>query len=257
MYLVFKPVSENFPVPINYNYLVQSAIYSSLGNELAEQLHDEGYMVGKRKLKLFAFSRLMGRYELDRERKTINFPDGFKLVISSPDHRFLESLAQNLLHSGLLRLGLSIFELQGIETLDYQVDSDHIKVRTISPIVVYSTLLKPEGGKYTCYYQPGEREFANLLAKNLRKKYEAYYNQKAPEGEVSLKPLSRPRLHVTSYKNTVIKGYSCRLIINGPKKLLKIGVDAGLGAKCSQGYGCIEIFKTMKGITDFSKYCDY
>lgn len=247
MHLIFKPADKNFTVPINYNYLVQSAIYSTLDKELAERLHDEGHMVGKRKLKLFAFSRLMGRYELDRERKTISFPDGFKLVISSPDHRFLESLARNLLHAGMVRLGSSIFELQGIETLDYQVDSDHIRIRTISPIVVYRTLLKPEGGKYTCYYQPGEHEFANLLAGNLRKKYEAYYNQKALEGEVLLKLIGRPRLHVTSYKDTVIKGYSCRLIIYGPKELLKIGVDAGLGAKCSQGYGCVEVLTEHQG----------
>lgn len=242
IHFVFKPATDN-SIPINYNYLVQSAIYSSLDNELAGRLHDEGRMVGKRKLKLFAFSRLLGRYELDRERKTISFPDGFKLVVSSPDHRFLESLARNLLHAGMLRLGSSTFELQGIETLDYKVGGDHVKIKTISPVVIYSTLLKPEGGKYTCYYQPGEREFTNLLAGNLRKKYEAYYNQKAPEGEILIKPVSRPRLHVTSYKNTVIKGYSCSLIIYGPGELLKIGVDAGLGAKCSQGYGCVKVIE--------------
>lgn len=132
---------------------------------------------------------------------------------------------------------LDILEVQ----FDEQVaDKDSIEVRTISPVVMYSTLIKPEGGKYTCFFQPGENEFNRLITANLRKKYEAFYNREPPGGEMFVRPLDRPRLHVTKYKNTVVKGYTCKLRLSGPRELLQMALDAGLGGKGSQGYGCVE-----------------
>lgn len=70
-----------------------------------------------------------------------------------------------------------------------------------------------------------------MITANLVKKYRAYHG---------LQPLDRPRLHVTTYKGTVVKGYTCRLRLSGPRDPLQTALDAGLGGKGSQGYGCVE-----------------
>lgn len=239
-YIKLRVDPSSPPIPIHYNYLIQSAIYSVLPEDMASSLHDGGFRSGKRTFKMFAFSRLLGRFNLDRNAGTIAFPEGATLVITSPDEKFFLSLINSLLTKNSIRLGQTLLYVEEIRFDEQKTEGDVLTVKTLSPVVVYSTLFRPEGGKYTCYYQPGEREFDRLITANLVKKYEAFYGQQAPEGEIHARPLSRPRLHVTSYKDTVVKGYTCRLKLHGPRDLLQMALDAGLGSKGSQGYGCVE-----------------
>jgi CRISPR-associated endoribonuclease Cas6 len=227
-------------LPIQYNHLIQSAIYSAIPSDLAAFLHDEGYAAGGRKYKLWSFSRLMGKFLINKDSNTIAFPEGVRLVISSPDMAFFLPLVNNLLTKKSIRLGDAELQVNEVRLEEQKVDDEVLVVRTLSPVVAYSTLLKPEGGKYTCYYQPGEGEFNKLISVNLRRKYEALYEKQPQEGEVRITPLDRPRLHVMFYKGTVIKGYTGRLKLHGPRELLQIGLDAGIGGKGSQGYGCVE-----------------
>ena len=43
------------------------------------------------------------------------------------------------------------------------------------------------------------------------------------------------------YRGTIIKGWMGRFVLNGNKKLLKLGYDCGIGAKNSQGFGMVEV----------------
>lgn len=235
------PAVQRFP--IQYNHLVQSAIYAALPADLASYLHNEGYAAGGRRYKLWSFSRLMGKFSIDKASGTISFPEGARLVVSSPDMKFFLPLVNNLLTQKSIRLGDIKLQVGEVRLEEQKVEDEVLVVRTLSPVVVYSTLLRPEGGKYTCYYQPGEGEFNKLISVNLRRKYEALYEKQPPNGDVRVIPLDRPRLHVMSYKDTVIKGYTGRLKLHGPQELLQIGLDAGLGGKGSQGYGCVEKVK--------------
>jgi CRISPR-associated endoribonuclease Cas6 len=232
-------------VPIHYNYLIQSAIYGAMPAGKAACLHDGGFVSGNRTFKLFTFSRLLGKYVLDRAAGTISFPEGVILVISSPNDEFFLDFVSNLLIRNSLRIGQSILQVEEVRFDEQKVEGEILLVRTLSPVVVYSTLLRPEGGKYTCYYQPGEGEFGRLITANLAKKYESFYGCRE-EGEVRVSSLDQPRLHVTSYKSTIIKGYTCRLKLHGPRKLLQMALDAGLGGKGSQGYGCVEKIGRLK-----------
>ena len=239
-YIKMKIGSSSPAIPIQYNYLIQSAIYAALPEETAAHLHDEGFKSGKRTFKMFTFSRLLGNFMLDRPTRTIAFPEGATLVIVSPDTKLFLPLINNLLTKNQLRIGRAAFRVEEMRFEEQKVEEETLTVRTLSPVVAYRTLLRPEGGKYTCYYQPGEREFEQLIAANLANKFEAFYGQQPPEGDVTVKPLDRPRLHVTSYKGTVVKGCTGRLKLKGPRELLQIALDAGLGGKGSQGYGCVE-----------------
>ncbi|MGQ9558635.1 MAG: CRISPR-associated endoribonuclease Cas6 [Desulfurispora sp.] len=238
-YIAMRPVPGP-AVPLKYNYLIQSAIYSALPPELAEHLHEQGYEAGGRRYKMFTFSRLLGRYVLDREARTISFSEKVTLVVSSPNIKFFHYLINNLLTRNHLRLGEARLAIEHVRFSEQVVEEETLVVRTLSPVVAYSTLLRPEGGKYTCYYQPGEKEFERIVSANLAKKYAAYHGQTAPEGLVQVRVLDRPRLHVMDYKGSVVKGYTGRLRLIGPRELLQIALDAGLGSKNAQGFGCVE-----------------
>lgn len=240
VYIKLRPEADSLALPIHYNYLIQSAVYAALPEDMATHLHDKGYAVEKRKFKLYSFSRLLGKFYIDKNAGTITFPEGATLVMSSPDVRIFTALVNNLLTNNYIRFQKTLWHVEEVRFERQLVEQDTLVVRTLSPVVTYSTLLRPEGGKYTCYYQPGEKEFTNHIGNNLRKKYEAFYNKQPPDGEIAVRALERPYLNVTKFKETIIKGYSCRLRLDGPHELLQIGLDAGLGGKGSQGYGCVE-----------------
>lgn len=237
----FKVKNDCVSLPISYNHLVQSCIYNSISDELADFLHSTGYCVEKRNFKLFSFSRLNGPFQIDKDKKEICFFEKIGLTVSSLVDEFCESLVNTLLTKGEVRIGSNVLEVESINAKKIKIDQPEIKVKTLSPIVVYSTLLGPDGRKYTCYFQPGEPDYNRLISSNLCNKYRAYYNEGAPDGEVTVEKVGQVKMHVINYKDTVIKGYSGKLLLKGPKELLQMAVDAGLGSKNSQGFGCVEI----------------
>ncbi|MBE3584449.1 MAG: CRISPR-associated endoribonuclease Cas6 [Limnochordaceae bacterium] len=126
----------------------------------------------------------------------------------------------------------------------------------MSPIVVYSTLLRPDGRPYTVYYQPGDPDWTPLVDGNLRKKYQALYGQsEQPVAVDQLPPITvqvfgQPRLSVMRYKSTVIKGYTARLRLTGPLALIRLALDAGLGSKNSQGFGCLQLLGPVEPVVN-------
>lgn len=226
---------------MQYNHIVQAAVYNSIDPELSEFLHRRGFPAGGRTFKLFAFSRLQGLYAINKEGGAIRFSGEIKLVISSPLEDFCQSLANTLLTRGFIRIGSAAVAVEKVYVRNFRVENESVTVRTLSPVVLYSTLLRLDGRKYTCYFQPGDPDYDQLLGGNLQKKFRALYGSEPPAGEVRANTLGQQRLHVVTYKGTVIKGYTGRLQLTGPAPLLQIGVDAGLGGKNAQGFGCVEV----------------
>lgn len=234
---------QTLTLPIHYNHMVQAMIYNSLDEDIAHFLHDKGFIHGKRSFKMFAFSRLMGKYYIDKKEGKITFIGPVSLIVTSPYSNFCNSLANGLLLKSNIRLGTSKVQVTDISLEKDLIDDEKIKIRTLSPIVVYSTLLRPNGRKYTCYFEPGEKDFDEIMENNLRKKYKAFYETNAPDGNISITPLRQPKLSIINYKNTTIKGYSGKFILSGPASLLQIAVESGLGSKNSQGFGCVRLVK--------------
>jgi CRISPR-associated endoribonuclease Cas6 len=239
--ITFKTKNDFISLPISYNHLVQASIYNSISDELAEFLHTTGYCVEKRKFKLFSFSRLNGPFQINKDKKEICFFENIGLTISSLVDEFCESLVNTLLTKGEVQIGSNVLEVESINVKKVKVDQPEIRVKTLSPIVVYSTLLRPDGRKYTCYFQPGDPDFELLVDSNLKKKYYALHSREFSDGSLKVKPLGRCKLSIVDYKDTVIKGYSGRFALSGPKDLLQIAIDGALGSKNSQGFGCIDI----------------
>lgn len=247
--------TEGFP--IHYHYWLQSAIYQVMEGEIADQVHSQGFEGDGRIFRLFTFSKLLGRYELSRDKKFIRFPEGANWIVSSPLNDILGSIAGGLLKQLTLRIGGTSAEITGIQVSHPNVQSEIIRVRTLSPVVAYSTLFRGDGSKYTVYLQPGEPEFRRIVAGNLQKKWDgirawnhAIDHQDGKLRNVNIHMLNNPKMHILEYKGGIIKGYSGMMELSGPPPLLQVAVDAGLGSKNSQGCGCLEVMGRGNDLTE-------
>ncbi len=239
-------------LPLQYNHLVQAAIYRTLEGDFGDFLHDKGYQGGGRTFKLFTFSRLLGKYRIVGEKIIYNTAPS--IVISSPVTEFCQFLLNGLLTKGTLRLGEVVLKVNNVSVANPLVVEEKIILKLISPVVAYSTLLKPEGSKYTCYHQPGEGEFTRIVGENLRKKYRALYQTEPRAGELVITSNSRyHKLHVVKYKGMIIKGYSGQVELTGSREVLQVAVEAGLGSKNSMGFGCGELKLLTSGDRQHSK----
>lgn len=239
---LFFQSEEDLLLPIQYNHILQAFIYNAIDERLAAFLHDQGFTVDGRAFKLFTFSRVQGSFSIDRERQVIHFGREFQLSLASPLVEFCQSVCQRVMQAEVLRLGQTSVRAVEAEVSEPHVSGEEITVRSLSPVTVYSTLLKPSGQKYTCYFQPGEKDFNNLITTNLARKFQALNpDWPIPEGEVHVSVHS-PKQNIVEYKGFVIKGYSGVFHLCGPALLLQMALDAGLGSKNSQGFGFIELY---------------
>lgn len=237
--------AQNGPIvlPIDYNHIVQGCIYESIDQDLSKFLHDEGYKHHARSFKMFTFSRLLGEYRLDKKNGKIHFNGPVELWIASPVEGFFNALSQTFLIGKTIRLGTNNLRLTSLEGGAVNLTTDSPIVETLSPIVVYSTFLRPDNRKYTCYFQPGDTDYNRLITENLQKKYQSFYQQAPPEGLITVKPLSNCRQVTVTYKNIIIKGYTGKLKLSGPSDLIKIGLEGGYGSKNAQGFGLIRVLE--------------
>lgn len=238
--ITLKP-KEELILPIQYNHILQSAIYKSISQELSRFLHETGYCTDSRSFKLFAFSRLMGPYRLNKDDNKIVFNSPVKLTISSPVKEFCESLVNTLLTNGTMQFLKDEVDIGHILLRKVAVEKENIRIKTLSPITVYSTLLRQDGSKYTCYFQPGDPDFKKLVLNNLVNKYKAFYKKEPDSSKFNISRINKVRQHIMQYKNTVIKAYSGLITVSGPIEFLQMMVDSGVGSKNSQGFGCIDI----------------
>ncbi|MED0766087.1 CRISPR-associated endoribonuclease Cas6 [Aneurinibacillus thermoaerophilus] len=239
MFVTLEP-QEKVVLPIHYNHIVQGFIYHSIDEGLAERLHNQGYVSGGRTFRMFAYSRLMGHFKINREAGKIVFTDAIRLVLSSPIVEFCESLATNLLRYHEVRLGNHIVRVKAIEAKQYQIDENTVQVRTLSPVVAYSTLNRPDGRKYTCYFQPGESDFEHIVRQNIIKKAQLLHGDEALFNKsISVTRMGQSRMQIVNYKGTIVKGYTSTLELKGSHLLLQTALDCGLGSKNAQGFGCI------------------
>jgi CRISPR-associated endoribonuclease Cas6 len=122
-----------------------------------------------------------------------------------------------------------------------EITENRIRIRTLSPIEVHSTLSKGDGSKKTYYYKPREREFGELVASNMAKKWEALYGEKCPYS-LNMEPVRVEYLKsaVLKYKGFVIEGWKGHFWLEGEPEFLQFALDAGLGSRNSQGFGCVD-----------------
>jgi len=234
---------KNLKLPISHNEIIQGFIYRHLNKTLSNFLHNHGFTFEKRRFKLFTFSRLIGKIRIKEDTFEITPP--FKLVVSSPHEEILRSLAENLVKPSETKIGHNTVYIESINVHFIPQISEEAKIKMLSPVTIYSTLKKADGGKKTYYYNPSEKEFSQLIKENILKKYSAIYKKKPDSEDFIIKPVrvSKKDEKIVRYKNFIIKGWMGIYSIKGNPELIKLAYDAGIGSKNSQGFGCFEIVK--------------
>lgn len=234
-------------LPADYNHLIQSCIYHSIGASSSAFLHDGGFAVGGRTFKLFCFSQLMGNAKFNVKTRRLIYGRKVRLVVVSPLKTFMEDLKKNFSRQPAIRIGSNLLTVENMEICEETVAGDSVVIQTLSPVTMYTTREKLNGAKYTKYYEPLNAGYDELMSENLKKKYQAATQAplaKFLEQEiVQIEPVYEGRLHVLRYKGFIIKGYMGALRLSGPKELLQTALDCGLGGKNAQGFGCIEMKK--------------
>lgn len=238
---IFLKSDTPVKLPIHYNHLIQAMIYNNISPELAKFLHDKGFLFEKRTFKLFTFSKIIGEFTLDKNNGQIMFTNDLVIYISSPVNEFCNQLGSYMLLKKHILLGNNKLFVEKLEIGHQRIENEILNLKALSPITVYSTMNKGDGTRYTCYFVPGEKEFEQQLDNNLRKKYYVLYGQEAPQVPVRMTNIRSIKKHIVRYKDFVVKGYTCKFNLAGPRQLLQLAIDSGVGSKNSQGFGCIAL----------------
>lgn len=229
-------------VPRANLHLFQSLLYAVLPPERASFLHDEGYSVNGRRMKLYAMSWPIAAGQPVFEDKAVRFPLPVRLVVSSPVSGIMEGIAGGALGSGVLRIGNNSVRCGYIEAAVQRVAGNSVTVRTLSPITCYSRAER-NGRPFTIYHEPDQQEFKNSIHNNLVLKFRALYpDREPPVGRVHVTALGNVYERISRFSEKLkfpIKGWAGRFRLDGPGELLQVAVDCGLGAKNSSGWGCV------------------
>lgn len=247
MRVKFQMIShKKITLPFIHSHILQGFIYKFLENESAEWLHNEGFKYEKRSFKMFVFSDILEIAQMDKTKKIFIFPETISFYLASPVDWVLQQAAQNLIKSEKVKLGDNICLISSISVLKQELITDNkIRVKTLSPITTHSTFKKPDGKSVTYYYSPFEKEFAELINLNLKKKWESLYKIDYPYDNIIIKPLfdTNKKERIRYFKNTLIKGWTGMFELIGEPKLLQFALDVGLGDRNSQGYGMVEVVR--------------
>jgi CRISPR-associated endoribonuclease Cas6 len=234
---------EPIVIPRQYQHLLQGLIYHLIQNqEVQDFLHNEGFQWEKRRFKPFSFSWLQGKYEVKNHAFHFLSPSSF--YISSNWQPFMEALVNSLVKTTEVRLGSQMVRVDEVGMLPTPEFQARTLIHTLSPITMYSTLETAERRKVTHYYEMWDKQFSELIRKNLVKKAQAVLGEDLGEVTFSLTPIgikSYDRLKTISYKSQIIKGWVGTFVMEGDQRLQRIAYDMGLGGKNGIGMGCIEL----------------
>lgn len=265
-------------IPFNYQYQLSAAIYNLIGKssgEYAEFLHDTGfrYIKSRKKpasdetdvlkiYKLFTFSKLfLSPHHPDHH----GFPDvrTIEFIFSTPvpesyRHAVLGVFADNTIRLNLL--GQSIFfSVTNVESLPEPVFSGEHSFICLSPIAVSTSRDTPTGQReqhFLDYLQPEERlKFEENIQKNLIRKYQALTGKSIRTSKkfafaFDLDYIIRRQGQISKlihFKDDLkIKAFEAPFTITARPELIQTGYTCGFGEKNSDGFGCVEIIKTLK-----------
>jgi len=235
-------------LPLHYNHALQGFIYDHISTHLAHFLHDKGYRYEKRVFKLFTFSRLFGRFKINKEDEIISFASPVKFQISSPLNDLLQEFAETLARKGEVFINKNSLLVSSIEVHFSPSFTSPQVIKMLSPVTTYSTLFTLDGRRKTYYFSPFEREFSQLIQKNILKKYISFYDKKPSSDDFKISPLkvNKKSEKIIKYTPkdepyTLIKGWMGIYRLEGNQELIRFAYDAGLGAKTSQGFGMFEV----------------
>jgi len=248
----------NQELPINYQYLIASWVYRTLGNanaDFAKQLHNHGYDFGGKKYKLFTFSTLRPKwFDIDHQRSIFRLTKSpTKILLSFYVDEAVQHFVMDLFKDQIFELSSGrfkvLFTVSGIEMLPKPNFEKTMRFRAQTPICVSRNV---EGRLHAHYTSPEEEGYGALLVQNLVRKRHALEPQ-VVEGEESsvdlnfpygFRLLSEPKSKLLSIKGIQVRGYLFDFELMAPEDLMELGYFGGMGEKNSSlGFGVVKSLK--------------
>lgn len=234
--LIFKP-KDNAVVdlPVHYNRPLQGMFYA-LMNPM-----DESFQ------KLFTFSRIYPEGSFKVENKRLKFKSNFVVYFTSPIEKINNIILNNLSRKETFRIEKNYFELVTLKIIENDI-SDTFLIKTLSPITTYTSVILPNGNKYTHYFTPYSTDFKVLIEKNLKKKAELI-GVDASDMTFNIEPygITEKNEKLLFYKGIIVKGWTGYYKVSGSEMLLNLALNSGIGAKNAQGFGMIIPIEELEG----------
>jgi len=237
--LVFGALEgDKIDLPVHYNRPLQGLFYYLMSNAVPKY-HDLGTRSENKKLKLFTFSRIYPYNSFKVEHRRMVFKGLFNIYFASPIDKLVEAVLTSLDEQKVVRIEKNYFTLRKYEVIHNEVDEEML-VKTLSPITAYSTIVLPNGNRYTHYFSPYSSDFKKLIEENLRRKASAL-DIEIKNNNLYIEPygITEKNEKLLFYKDIIIKGWTGYFILKGDPQLLKLALNSGLGAKNAQGFGMI------------------
>jgi len=243
---VLKPLAGELCLPIHYHYCLQSFIYHMLPNEMSQYVHDNGFIAGNKRFRMFTFSDILEEGERlpASDQPSLLFTQTISFLISTAIPELGDSLVEGL--ENALQSSNYTFNRQAIAVTKYSLLpepdfsalntlSQGVKIKMLSPLTVYET-----HEKQVTYHEPATEPFDRCLRTNALEKMKVIEGVSFQHLTLILEPSDQaPRKAIIMYKseNNPITSWKGHFLLKGSPELLKITYQAGLGAKNSQGFG--------------------
>jgi len=237
--LEFKPINnEKVDLPVHYNRPLQGMFYN-LMSEAIPDYHDDGTLIDNKKLKLFTFSRIYPLSSFKVENKRMKFDGSFIVYFASPMQEIIDAIFKSIESEEVFRVEKNYFTLKKTEMV-IESSEESLLVKTLSPITTYSTIVLPNGNRYTHYFSPYSSDFKKLVEENLKRKANAL-GIITDEKTITVEPygITEKNEKLLFYKGIIIKGWTGYFMLKGDKELIKLTLNSGLGAKNAQGFGMV------------------
>lgn len=242
---------------VEYNHFFQALIYDTLRDTIFDRLHTKtGY-------KFFCFSNIFPVGDL-------RVGDVRNIIVSSPNIDFINVLHEKLEKIEIMKIGSMIFKVLKIIKLSLKVPEASVHLITSTPIILrmprkkakkYGILTKEYYDYVYWRFNMPLKLFLEQLEDNLIKKWKEYYGYHPPEEaiplfnsrQIVLEPLKEvsTRIHYKSGTQIVVGTtwrFFFRELNKQQVKLLRFGIETGLGEMNPQGFGFINIERTSSKI---------
>lgn len=241
----------NQKLPLNYQYLVSSWIYSCLhqaDSKFANWLHEKGYELNGKRYKHFCFSKLHPRkYKIDSQSGIFELVEApTELVLSFNIDQALQNMVKSLFQNNFIELKSGNFfnvlgQIGQVQLLPKPEFKTKMHFRAETPICIS---VGRENSEHPEYLSPLDERYADAFAQNLCDKANAISpeNRFTPD-MVKFKLISnQPKSKLLKIKGISVKGYEFDFELEAPPELMEIGYNAGFGVmNASLGMGfCIE-----------------
>lgn len=220
--IIFSGNNKPYPLTDSYD-IMNSYIHKCLGKNNPYHDAPNNYNI----------SSIQGG-KLNEDKKTLNFPNGGFIVVSSYDNEFIDILLNGIQNNVDLGYGMKYERLEVISEYFYNGWNHFV---TLSPFVLF----KPQHRDVKkSYYTIKDEDLAQALENHIKNKFSKIDKKlDLSDLKVQIKNHDSHKVKSILLSNNVNRANQCHVSIYTNKKLASAIYHYGLGQSCGAGFGCV------------------